>query len=156
MSPLGFGCNDGSKSRPQFKPSDKNDGLLEVTNLPTRAEIKEWLINPPSPPFTVCIAISGQKHTYPFRVEAQSRELFPVLMEETLIYIDRQEFTQLLNNFEALMGLGFSKTEITSGDYRSDRLAKCLTEWREIEARIEKYRGTDLMALADHVGGLTL
>lgn len=147
-------CSDADKNRPTFHLSPHDDGLLEVKNLPTRSEIREWLLNPPNPPFTICIAESGQKHTYPFSIESISKNLFPVLFEETLIYLDRQQFAGVLKIFESLMRLGFSKTEISSGDYRSDKIAKCLSDFFLLENQIAAYRGTDLLRLADFVGAM--
>jgi hypothetical protein len=136
-------------SFPIFLEGSKGDGLLEVKSLPTREQIREWLISPPNPPFTICIADSGQKHTYPFAVESNSRELFPVLFEETLIYCDRQSFIEILNSIERLMVMGFTKTEIQSGDYSSSRMIEVkLSEFLPIEQCLESVRGTDNFKLA--------
>jgi hypothetical protein len=136
-------------SFPMFSEGNKEDGLLEVRNLPTREQIREWLIDPPNPPFTICIADSGQKHTYPFAVESNSRELFPVLFEETLIYCNRQSFIEVLNNIELLITMGFTKTEIQLGDYSPSRMIKMkLSEFLPIEQSLQLTRGTDIFNLA--------
>jgi hypothetical protein len=49
------------------------------------------------------------------------------------------------------MSLGFSKTEIDSGDYRSDRLMICLKRWGELEGLISPIRGTLLAILLGYV-----
>lgn len=136
-------------SFPVFSGGSKGDNLLEVKELPTREQIRDWLINPPDPPFTICIADSGQKHTYPFAVESDSRELFPVLFEETLIYCERKSFTEILNNIEFLMLKGFTKTEIQSGDYSPSRMMKVkLSEFLPVEQTLQMVRGTDIFNLA--------
>lgn len=147
-------CCDPKKSRPTFHESPHADGILEVRNLPTRVEIREWLISPPDPPFTICLADSGQKHTYPFSVESLSKDFFPVLFEETLIYVNRIEFSCLLGLVENLLEMGFSKTEIISGEYRSDKLAKVLLDFLPIETEVARFRGTDLFFLANFVACL--
>lgn len=129
---------------PQFE--EEREGLLVVSNLPTREQMREWLLNPPMPPFTICIADSGQKHTYPFSVEAHSRELFPVLFEETLIYCERTRLTRLFEVYESLMGLGFTKSEIDSGNYRVS-VDIDLSHFLKLEEELGKERGGELFKL---------
>lgn len=143
-----------SKSFPTFHNSPFDDGILEVRDLPTRVQIREWLLSPPEPPFTIALAVSGQKHTYPFAVASQSRDLFPVLFEDTLLYCDRQDLTRLFDNFEALMGLGFNKSEITIGDYSSIKLMELIKAdkygaFDSYESIVSGYRGGDLIKLAE-------
>ena len=85
--------------------------------------IREWIVNPPSPPFTISIAVSGQKHTYPFSQVANSRNLIPILFEEDIMYWQNND-RELLTAFESLMAMGFNKTEITTGEYSSNKLLK--------------------------------
>ena len=125
--------------------------LQEISELPTRAQMREWLINPPQPPFTICLAESGQKHVLPWALEANSRDYFPVQFELDTLHIYRSAFTHLLTKYEYLMELGFSKTEINSGNYRSDRLAKCINEYASSEAVIASKRGSRLLELVGYV-----
>ena len=122
-----------------------------ASELPTRIQLREWLLNPPVPPFTISIAESGQKHTRIWALEAIDRDFFPVQFELDTLHINRAEFTQLIECYEKLMFLDFSKTEINSGDYHSDRLMKCLTEWDKLELQIVSHRGTRLFQLISHV-----
>lgn len=141
-------------SWPKFgsERSEGKDTLPVVTGLPTRALIRQWLMEPPEPPFTIAIAESGQKHILPWAVKAQSREFYPVMFEKDLLYINRASFCQLLSTYERLMALGFSKTEIDSGDYRSDRLISAVGQgfW-ELEGAIAQSRGTRLLQLMSFV-----
>jgi len=121
-----------------------------VSNLPTRVQMREWLLNPPEPPFTIVISESGQKHLVPFAQEAYSKEGFPVLFEMDLVYIDRR-FHDALGHFESLMGIGFGKTEILTGEYRSENLKNNLADWFGLENAIEQYRGSRLFELVAHV-----
>jgi hypothetical protein len=49
------------------------------------------------------------------------------------------------------MAMGFSKTEINSGNYRSDKLAKCISEYASCEAVIAAKRGNRLLDLVSYV-----
>ena len=140
---------NGDNSFPKF--GGIVEGFTEVSELPTRAQMREWLINPPAPPFTICIAESGQKHILPWALEANSRDYFPVQFELDTLHIYRSAFTHLLTRYEYLMELGFSKTEINSGNYRSDRLAKCINEYASSEAVIASKRGSRLLELVSYV-----
>jgi CRISPR type IV-associated protein Csf1 len=128
--------------------------LPTVSNLPTRAQMRDWLLNPPVPPFTIAIAESGQKHILPWAQEGHSRDYFPVQFELDSLWIDRAQFTTLIDHYEALMGLGFSKTEIDSGQYHSDRLMKALNQYGPHDAVVAPYRGGRLLALCSHVAQL--
>jgi len=140
---------NGNNSFPKF--GDIVEGFVEVSELPTRAQMREWLLNPPSPPFTICIAESGQKHILPWALEATNRDYFPVQFELDTLHIYRSAFTHLLVRYEELMAMGFSKTEINSGNYRSDKLAKCISEYAACEAAIAAKRGNRLLDLVSYV-----
>lgn len=130
--------------------TEGKDTFPVVKNLLTRTEIRDFLLNPPEPPFTIAIAESGQKHIIPWALEAQNKEFFPVLFELDTIYIDSR-FKELLSAYESLLSLGFSKSEIDSGDYRSDRLMKVFDKYLQFEEQIEKIRGTRLLQLLSYV-----
>ena len=144
---------NGNNSFPKFGNTitEGKDTLQVVTELPTRAQMREWLINPPAPPFTICIAESGQKHILPWALEANSRDYFPAQFELDTLHICRSTFTHLLMQYEYLMELGFSKTEINSGNYRSDRLAKCINEYASSDKVIAAKRGSRLLDLISHL-----
>lgn len=129
----------------------EKDGIPVVSKLPTRELIREWLINPPTPPFTIAIAESGQKHILFLALEAQSRDVFPVQFELDTLYIKRKEFCLLLENYEALMLLGATKTEITSGQYKSQFLLANLSIYQEYDDVILPYRGSRLLELIEYV-----
>ena len=130
--------------------TEGKDTFSIVKNLLTRVEIREFLLNPPDPPFTIAIAESGQKHIIPWALEAQDKSFFPVLFELDTVYIDHR-FRAYLQVYEQLLSLGFSKSEIDSGDYRSDRLMKVFDQYWELEEQIAAIRGTRLMALLNYV-----
>jgi hypothetical protein len=131
--------------------TEGKDTLEIVSELPTRAQLREWLLNPPEPPFTLAIAESGQKHILFLAQEAHNRDIFPVQFELDTLHLDRKKFTALVQNYEALMALDFSKSEIDSGDYRSDRLLKSFEQWESLEKQIAFFRGSRLFQLVSYV-----
>lgn len=72
----------------------------------------------------------------------------PEQIEATCSLIDREmpvtkvydQFTVLLGFYEQLMALGFFKTEIDGGNYRSDRLMANLADWEPLEEAIASHR----------------
>lgn len=126
-----------------------------VTNLPTRAQMREWLLKPPEPPFTIAINQNGQKHVLYRAQAAQSQTFFPVVFEEDVLYIDRCQFTAIVDVYESLLGLGFSKTELDSGEYRSNLLRQHMAAWSPLEQQLAIHRPggkpTRLLQLVNHI-----
>lgn len=125
--------------------------LRQIFDLPTYQQIREWLLSPPEPPFRIVIAESGKKHIDFLSQVAYCRDRFPVQFELDTLQVDRDEFTWLLNAFESLMAAGFSKTEIFTGQYRSDRLGKALQQYHQHEPVVKPYRGSRLLGLVKYV-----
>ena len=122
---------------------------------PTRAEIRELLLEPPEPPFVLCIAVSGQKHLH-FRSQvAYSRDGYPVQMEETRVCVERLVLRQWLEKIEMLYTV-FSKDEIRTGRYSQNRIKEFgLLRFQAVEAMIAPSRGTRLFDLAVFVAQKT-
>ncbi len=115
---------------------------------PGRAEIKGLLLEPPEPPFVLCIAVSGQKWLH-FRAEiAYSRDGYPVQYEETRVTVDRTTLGPLLDSVEQLYTV-FTKAEILSGSYGQNRIRVFgLKRFQELEAMAALVRGSRLFDLA--------
>lgn len=132
--------------------TEKGVELPLLHNMPTRAEMRDWLLNPPEPPFLINIAESGQKHTVIWALEGHDRDHFPVQFESDSLWVDRAKFTGQLGHYETLLGLGFSKGEIDSGDYRSDRLAAAYPQYLEHERAVAPLRRSRWIELLSYVG----
>lgn len=115
---------------------------------PTRPEIRALLLDPPEPPFVLCIAVSGQKHLH-FRAQvAYDRDGFPVQMEETSVCVWRGTLREWLALIESLYAV-FSKEEIRTGRYGANRIRQFgLREFQKLEERLAPHRGTRLFDLA--------
>lgn len=131
--------------------TEGKDTFAIVSELPTRANIRQWILEPPEPPFTIAIAESGQKHILPWAQQGLNRDRFPVQFEIDSLMIDRGEFDELIKNYESLMNLDFGKGEIDSGNYRSEKLIKCLNEWEPLESIMARHRGSRLLQLVSYV-----
>jgi CRISPR type IV-associated protein Csf1 len=115
---------------------------------PARPEIRALLLDPPEPPFVLCIAVSGQKHLH-FRAQvAYDRDGFPVQMEETSVCVWRGPLREWLALIESLYTV-FSKEEIRTGRYGANRIRQYgLHEFQKLEDRLAPHRGTRLFDLA--------
>lgn len=108
---------------------------------PGRKQWREHLLNPPEPPFAFVLAVSGKKHLAFRAVIATNRDTFPILFEETPVFIVRERFARLLADFERLYNLGFSKDSIVSGQYHHGQMQKVgLAIWREAEKPMSAWR----------------
>lgn len=116
---------------------------------PTRPELREILLNPPEPPFLLCIATSGQKWLY-FKAKVSfRRQNYPVMLEEVPVTVNTELLAKVLKPVETLYGSGFSKAEILSGEYKPVNINKFgMRRWEDAENQITKYRGTRMFELA--------
>ncbi len=129
----------------------RNYSILATENEmrhPSRAEIRDILLNPPEPPFVLCIAVSGQKHVS-FKGEvAYSRDNYPVQFEETRVTVDVAQLTNLLDIIERLNTV-FTKDEIKTGRYSQNRIKQFgIGEFQKLEEKLAPHRGSRLFELA--------
>lgn len=115
---------------------------------PGRAEIRDLLLEPPEPPFALCIAVSGQKWLH-FRAKvAYSWDGYPVQLEETPVCVERPILREWLGVIGRLYAV-FTKAEILTGQYGQNRIRQFgLAEFQGLEEQIAGHRGTRLFDLA--------
>lgn len=113
--------------------------------LPNRVEMREFLLRPPDPPFVINLAVSQKKHIA-FKGEVNySRDIFTVMYEEMPVLIVRKEFARLLELVEHFL-YGFTKTEITTGEYNQKRILNFGIEaWEHFEERVKACRGNPIL-----------
>jgi hypothetical protein len=98
----------------------KNDHRI----VKNRHEWREYLTNPPEPPFCFVLSAMCKKHLI-FKSEiAYQKDCYPVRFEEDIIYINVTEFKKCLESFEILYSMGLSKSTIVTGNYSSSALLK--------------------------------
>lgn len=108
-----------------------------VSEMPNRLQIRQWLINPPNPPFEIVVAESGQKHNLPWSQPNYDRDNYTVVTDTATVIINRKQFCFVLEAFETLMKLGFNKTDISISNY-----SKLPSDWLAFEKNrkiVEKF-----------------
>ena len=124
----------------------------ETLHIVNRAEMREYLIHPPKPPFVMVCAESQKKHlATKARVSYTSHAYF-CNMEERVVKIKKDEIEQCIVEIEAMRGLGITKADIEKGHipqimyvkYGYDVCARILD-------RIQKLRELDILSLANFV-----
>lgn len=122
---------------------------------PDRKGARDVLLDPPKPPFVITLAAVGKKHVI-FRARLNhDRERFSVQMDDAEVMVDLEPFRVLLAEFEEAYTLGFSKDSLLTGAYNQAAVLKAgVGRWREIEARMERWRKTapGMMQLAHFCG----
>ena len=108
---------------------------------PGRAEWRGVLLNPPAPPFLLCLPTSGQKHLVFRGTVARGREVFPLQYEEEQVMVEREVLRDLLGTIETLLAAGFRREELRSGRPNSRRvLTFGLKRYVALERRIIEAR----------------
>jgi len=124
------------------------DGQWHILSKGQKPQILECLSGESIP--EVCIiSVSGQKHLfYKARLNAPSQSAGWVLFEESQIWVDLDEFQELIHHLKAmyLPSYGFSKTSILTGQYHFNA-PESMELYTEHEPHIEPYRGGLLLEL---------
>ena len=108
---------------------------------PQRARWRALLLDPPAAPFLYVIAVSGQKHLIFRGTVASDRDRFPVLLEETTVWVDRARWRACLDAVETLYALGFAKEGILTGRYHQATMRTVgLARWRAAERALAPWR----------------
>ncbi len=123
---------------------------------PSRADLRGILLDPPEPPFMICMAVSGQKWVHIKSQIAYSRDNFPVQMEDVTIYVDPAELAEILEPMEELYSGGFSKVtskfgigEIETGEYEPWKMQKFgIAKLEKLEEKLASWRGKRIFNLA--------
>jgi len=89
-----------------------------------RQDWREYLCNPPKPPFCFVLSTMCKKHLI-FKAEmAYSQDHYAIRFEEKIVYINVSLFSECLSSFELLYTQGLSKNSIKTGNYSSSALLK--------------------------------
>ena len=129
----------------------RNYSILATWNEmrhPSRAEVREVLLNPPEPPFVLCVADSGQRWLH-IRSKITYRDgPMIVRFEDLEVRITPLEFARLLEPIERLYQV-FTKDEIASGTFKSHKIQEFgIAEWERLWSQIARHRASGAFKLA--------
>ncbi len=134
-----------------FNPSLRNYSILATSRgleHPSKAQIRNYLINPPEPPFVMTIAVSGQKWLHIMAKINYSNRRFEVMYEQTPVQVFPPKFKALIELIEELYNAGFTKDEILTADYQSHKIqAFGIERFEQIEYELEFERGSRLFEM---------
>lgn len=140
-------CSFTILTNPRNRTSLRNFSFVaeEKLHLPNRVEMRQFLVEPPEPPFLIVLAVSQKKHLAFKGTVSYNSEIYTVMLEETEVIINRKEFTRLLAIVEHFL-FAFTKTEIQTGQYNQQRVLKFgIDRWEWFEEQVKPYRGTELL-----------
>jgi CRISPR type IV-associated protein Csf1 len=130
----------------------RNYSILATTDglyHPSREELRNIVLDPPKPPFVLCIAASGQKWLH-FKAKVNySRNKFIVQFEDIGVPVSPAVFAETIEPVEILYNNGFIKDEILNWDFPAHKILEFgLERFQEIEARLQRYRKSRVLELA--------
>ena len=119
---------------------------IHFTKRTEPREIVDILINPPrSGLYFVVVALTGKKHTLPFAKINFDHRLWTVRFEDKNIQGTSSNFRNALFNCALLHSLGFTCTEIETGNVCPNKVAENIEEWRRCQRELRVFRETDLL-----------
>lgn len=83
----------------------------KTLHLCSRDQFREYLLNPPEPPFVMIFPTSQKKHLFSKSKVSYSKKCFFCNLEETTIFID-SSINKLIKTIDALRGIGLSLENI--------------------------------------------
>lgn len=132
-------------------------GLFVTSNSfihPTLKEFKKIILTNKVSPFVMHIPTSGKKWILLKSDVNYNTEHFTVMLEEEKIFVDRKQFSFLIEQIEKLYNLktDFTKKEIASFNFDTTKILKFGTEnFYKIYSKIEKFKNTKLLKLCCHL-----
>lgn len=114
---------------------------------PVRGEWRQWLVEPPDAPFVVLLPESAQKHIVFLARVSTSRYRYWLQLEEDTVLVDRADMAAVMELFERLLALGFTRDEIVSGRYQQGRLLRAGLKMLTLEDDIAQFRRSNFALL---------
>ncbi len=113
-----------------------------------RVELSKYLFSPPvAPPFIFCVPLSYHKHLLIKSKINYSTDSYYVQFENNAVEIKPRVHESIFKIIEKMCKI-FSKTEISTGDYKQHKIKKYgMAEFIAHEKEIKAYRGTPIFEL---------
>lgn len=109
----------------------------DTLHLCNRKQFREYLLDPPEPPFVMIFPTSQKKHLFAKSKVSYSRENYFCSLEEIVIPVNAK-IKNIINDIEALRGAGFTKDNITSARIPGNVIKKYNLEAYDYEKLLEK------------------
>lgn len=135
----------------------RNYGLFVTQSSfmhPSLKEFKNLILNNKAVPFLMYIPTSGKKWILLKSDVNYNAERFTIMLEEEKIFVDRKQFSFLIEQIEKLYNskTNFTKKEIVSLNFDTTKILKFGTEnFYKIYSKIEKFKNTKLLKLCCHL-----
>lgn len=127
------------------------DGSIKYMNASKgeQAELLAFILEPGGDPWSVAIAVSGQKHVIPYAAMNGPSDICVVAFEEQVLRISRIALTQMTATMNALRASsGCSAEALATGQYHGKDLARDLEGIREFEREHGHLRGGGFFEVA--------
>ena len=121
--------------------------LIHCTTKGKAAEIIDVLIAPPDSDWVCCIAESAQQHVLPYAVINRGSP-WKIRWENIDVAGDSKTFAEIIYHATALIGAGFFRIDVLTGEPSLGRLGKLITKWKEHDNYLSRLRGSPLFDLA--------
>lgn len=121
---------------------------LCLLNRSNPAPVRDILANPPSGPWAVTIAISGQKHVVPYAHTNTGDDQWTIRVEDHDVTSTPQQWRHVHHHTLAIRRLGVPAEAIPSGEPRFLKTVTDLHQWKEHDQQISAYRRSPLLDLA--------
>jgi hypothetical protein len=104
------------------------------------------LLNPPVPPFIICITESYKKHNLIRATINYNPERYVIRFEEKCVVFERERAIKMMACTTKLYYNGFSRVEIQSGSRNYKKIIEYgIEEYQECERQLCEWRGDDLL-----------
>lgn len=116
--------------------------------VPRRQDWRAFLLSPPEPPFLAVMTTAGTKNLLYRATVAEDREVFPLLVEEATVWVDRAALARVLSDFEAALADGLSRDALLSGRHSTSTILKVGRDaWLRHETALAPHRTARLALL---------
>lgn len=122
----------------------------KTLHLCNRKQFREYVLNPPEPPFVMILPTSKKKHLFSKSRVSYSKENYFCNLEEMTISVDRN-IMQIMKDIEALRGIGFTKDNISSARIPGNVIKKyslAVCDFENLISKMEKLCKNEMFGLA--------